>query len=621
MNTACAEEKPAEAQETRKQKTSTQKTLLRAAFALCICVAVGAAAYLGRYYYHVFIQWRHEREVRGMYEDIISHRADNPWPELPSPDVRVMPPDNPPDSAGDDDGETESEWERERRRLEEMEALGRELFADFLGVNEDFRGIFSIPNLISPLPYVHSRDNEDYLNRDFNGRTTPVGAVFLNVWNDRLLTDRNTVLYGHNVRAGQMFAPLLRYKQADTFQRAPVVRLDSLTGETVWIVFAAYVTEPDWGYVDPSDTRDGFSDLLEEIKARSLFVTEVDVNADDRILTLSTCDYTHEDMRFAVHARLLRPGEAIPESVAAAANPDPKPFNIPSRKPLPEIAASRAAVMLHPTTNKLYFYQTRDGGIDWYSGNTSVVQGVYSNYTGGVTEDSFIAAVYDSDQDNRKLYIAVDGFNDRQGVHLLTNRLPSGNLVYDEAHGLVTPWGVDARYPALAHDGGSVWLLYAVAGEDGEELYRRRLQDSRASGEPELLLTLPPDSEARPLGVYTVDGMPLLLWHETANSRVCGRWENGEAFTLPLAGGADRVTLYGTVSNGVLRAAAEKDGGFTFHTLNLADWPRPAPSPPLPPEPPSPPEPSETPEPSEPPSPPEPSETPEPSKDGEPEPD
>ncbi|MCL2002844.1 MAG: class B sortase [Oscillospiraceae bacterium] len=568
-----------------KEKTPffTRKKLLWATLTLCVCVMAGALGYLGRYYYQVYAQRNLEKNVNDLFEAARTGQTVN----VPSPsDTEKSGPDTPPRMDGDgedpagESGEEETEWDRERRAREELVNLNREVYAAILNINADWHGQFSIPGLVDPRPYVRSWDNNEYLNRGFEGGRTPVGTVFLDAGNDLLMMDKNSVMHGHNVRAGAMFSKLLDYKRAAAFQRSPVVVLDGLVGESVWIVFAAYVTEPDWGYGNIKMDGAAFADLLAEISERSLFVTDVDVGVDDRILTLVTCDYTYEDMRFVVHARMLRPGEDVPESVTAVDNPDRKPFSIPSTMRLSEVKANRAAVMLHPSFNRLYFYQPRDGGIDRYTGNTSTVQGMYNSFTGRVAENSFLAAVYDPDpageantaNDNRRLYVAADNYNRQQGIHLFSTRLATGSLVYG---GLATPAGVDARTPALIYDDREVWLLYTVVREGGEDIYRRLIRDGRASGDPELLLTAAAGSGARPLGLYTVDGADVLFWHEASNKTVRGAWEGGNPFTLALTGDADRVTFYGAVANNRIRAAVEKNGGFAFHNIELSSLPGP----------------------------------------------
>jgi sortase B len=564
----------------------TKKRLLYAALALCVCVMAGSLFYLGRYYYFVLTQRNMENQLDGILEGI---RVNNP---PPNHDPAATPPWQDDGESGSDGEDEESERDRERRYLMELVEKNREVYAELLEINEDWLGTVEIPGLLRMQHFVSANDNEEYLFKDFYGRRSLMGTIFLNTWNDRLLMDNNNVLYGHNIRAGGMFSRLLDYKDAGAFKRAPVVVLDGLAGESVWIIFAAYVTEPDWGYVYPANDPGRYSDLLAEIKERSWFITDVDVDESDRILTLSTCDYTFENMRFAVHARKLRPGEEIPAEVTALPNPDRKQYSIPNQIKLSDVEANRAAVMLHPANNRLYFYQLTAGGIEYFAGNTSSVQGPYTSFTGAVSANSYLSAIYDSApaDGERRFYLAADNYNRQTGIQLLSVRLASNVLV---PRGTVTPQGADARYPALISSDGDIWLLYTVVRSGGEDIYRRLIRDNGAAGEPELLRSFPINTNARALGYYVINGVPLLFWHETAAvKRVRGAWEDNDPFNLQLASDADRITFYGELSNNRIRAAVEKNGRITFHDVQLSSLPVHAP---VTPETPAPPEPSDDP--------------------------
>jgi hypothetical protein len=224
--------------------------------------------------------------------------------------------------------------------------------------------------------------------------------------------------------------------------------------------------------------------------------------------------------------------------------------------------------------NRIYFYQPRGGrnaGIDWFSGNTTDVQGLYNNFTGPVANNSFISAVFQSHAP-RSMFLALDNYNRQQGIQLFTAHSSSAALV---RRGPVTPPGVDARYPALTYQNEEIWLLYTVARENGEGIYRRLIRDNAAAGEPELLHTAPGGSGARALGYYTVNGVPVLIWHEFANKTVRGVWQGGEPFSLQLTGDANRVTLFGNVTNGRVRAAVERNGRLTFQNLEFSGLPAP----------------------------------------------
>ncbi|MCL1807113.1 MAG: class B sortase [Oscillospiraceae bacterium] len=548
------------------------KKIIWAGLIVSICVMVASVVYLGKYYWQVNAQNRLTDKLNDDFEEAKRNRP-SPSAEFPSAEATPSSVIGDPGGVEDEIGLTERQ--RERRRLLDLEKINREVFASLLEQNDDWLGRITIPGTKVDTHYVRLLEDGDYyLRHTFDGKASIVGTVFLSAWNDYLLTDNNNVLCGHNVKGGGMFSYLMDYKKADAFTKAPVVVLDGLTGESVWIVFAAYITDPDWGFVNPCGDIDTFEHFLDEINERNWYTTDVDVNSDDRILTMYTCDYSYEDMRFAVHARLLRPGEEIPEAVTAAERKDYKKPVPPKQQKLTDITPNKTAVMQGP--GRLYFYQPRDGGIDWYSGNQANVQGIYSNSNDrGITKNSFLAAVdYVPNQTDKMTYIAVGDYNKQTGIYLFSNTVPSSVVMKNQ--GRITPEGVDARNPALLVENNRIWLLYAVPREGGEDIYRLEIKNNKAAGEPELLRTVSGGSGTRPLGCYTINGAQLLLWHEVENKKVCGAWENGDPFALSLSGDNDRITFYGAVADGKIKAAVEKNGKFSFTAINANDMPKPA---------------------------------------------
>lgn len=192
-------------------------------------------------------------------------------------------------------------------------------YAKFYAINQDFVGYISIDELGVGLPVVQGNDEEYYMRRNIYKENSKYGCPFVPASNDMVNLDRNTVLYGHNMSDGSIFAPLNKYKTLSGYKSAPVVQFDTVYGTYKWKIFAAFITnaskEDDNGYVFPynftkleSDTD--FMKYIELLKERSLYDTGVDVISTDKILTLSTCTYDFDNARFVVVARLVRDGES-----------------------------------------------------------------------------------------------------------------------------------------------------------------------------------------------------------------------------------------------------------------------------------------------------------------------
>ena len=146
---------------------------------------------------------------------------------------------------------------------------------------------------------------------------------------------RNMVIYGHNVdddkENGEMFAQLLRYENAEWYNEHPYIQFSTEYEDKVWVIFAAFYTSTQLEYNIPDPTDAQFMSIVSEAKERSELNTNIDVQLNDHILTLSTCslnNYNRDDQRWVVMAREVREGEDIASiNPTATQNPSPKkPF-------------------------------------------------------------------------------------------------------------------------------------------------------------------------------------------------------------------------------------------------------------------------------------------------------
>ena len=83
--------------------------------------------------------------------------------------------------------------------------------------------------------------------------------------------------------------------------------MSTINGNYKWQIFSVYKTTPDFFYIDVNfDTVTEYSTFLDSLKEKSMYNTDIDVNSNDTILTLSTCDYSVDDGRFVVQAKLVK---------------------------------------------------------------------------------------------------------------------------------------------------------------------------------------------------------------------------------------------------------------------------------------------------------------------------
>lgn len=98
--------------------------------------------------------------------------------------------------------------------------------------NSDVVAWIAVPGTVVNYPVVKTTDNDYYLTHDFNKNTSSGGCVFLDTDNTTALTDRNTIIYGHNMLDGSMFASFTRFAETDYLAEHPYILLATPDGVT-----------------------------------------------------------------------------------------------------------------------------------------------------------------------------------------------------------------------------------------------------------------------------------------------------------------------------------------------------------------------------------------------------
>lgn len=173
--------------------------------------------------------------------------------------------------------------------------------------NIDYRGWIKIDNTNINYPILQGQDNEEYLYKDINNEYIVSGSIFMNYLNNGF-DDQNTVLFGHNMKNGTMFANLKKYKEEDFFYNNNDIEIELSNGQYLkYKVFSVYITDINDNYTKTSfEDKDEYKEFLERIKNKSIYKSDISVNENDKIITLSTCSYEFNDARMVVHGKLLK---------------------------------------------------------------------------------------------------------------------------------------------------------------------------------------------------------------------------------------------------------------------------------------------------------------------------
>lgn len=177
-------------------------------------------------------------------------------------------------------------------------------------VNPDTVGWIKIEGTTIDYPVVQTDNNEKYLYTTFEGEESQWGAVFLDyTYNfNRVPKAQNSVLYGHshNIQKSSTFGDLHSYLDENFFKAHQTIEYDRAGDPGKWEIFSVYKTEADYDYRRPDFAGDeDFLSYFQRIQARSLYKTNVVLEPDDEILTLSTCVFDMDDGRLVVTARKI----------------------------------------------------------------------------------------------------------------------------------------------------------------------------------------------------------------------------------------------------------------------------------------------------------------------------
>lgn len=179
-------------------------------------------------------------------------------------------------------------------------------FEKLIAQNEDVCGWLYSEGTVINYPVAQGSDNNEYLHHLLDGTYNSSGTLFVDCECGPEFSGTNTVIYGHNMKDGSMFNSLLNYKEQSYYEEHPVIYLNTPKQNYKIEVFSAYICN----YDSDTYTRDFYSAedyaaWVAKMQGQSDFSSDVEVTANDRVITLSTCTYEYDNARFVVQGKLV----------------------------------------------------------------------------------------------------------------------------------------------------------------------------------------------------------------------------------------------------------------------------------------------------------------------------
>lgn len=184
-------------------------------------------------------------------------------------------------------------------------------FASLQKENDEIYAWIKVPGTSVDYPIVQSStDDTFYVHKGIDKQYLYAGAIYTEMSNAKDFSDPNTVIYGHNMKSGSMFATLHNFRDRDFFDANREILIYTPTHILHYTIFAAYTYDDRHilNCFDFSDKKE-FQKYLDEIyELRSMdayFLEEPKVTTEDKIITLSTCVGNDDSSRYLVQGVLI----------------------------------------------------------------------------------------------------------------------------------------------------------------------------------------------------------------------------------------------------------------------------------------------------------------------------
>lgn len=176
--------------------------------------------------------------------------------------------------------------------------------------NPDLVGWISIEGTKLNYPVMQtSMDNKDfYLYRNFEKENSIRGSIYAREECDVFEPSDNITLYGHNMKDGSMFACLGEYVDKAHWEQNSLITFNTIYEYHTYKIFAVFKTSAVLGQgftyhrFENAANEAEFDEFVSKCRELSFYDTGIIPAYGDKLICLSTCEYTLENGRLVVAA-------------------------------------------------------------------------------------------------------------------------------------------------------------------------------------------------------------------------------------------------------------------------------------------------------------------------------
>lgn len=196
------------------------------------------------------------------------------------------------------------------REAEEQSPLER--YRELYNLNNDMAGWIRIEGTQINYPVMYTPDNPNfYLKHNFEKEYSDYGVPYIAEQCDPIEPSDNVIIYGHHMKNGSMFTGLMEYEKEAFYKNHKTIRFDTLTETAEYEIVTVFRTTvyggtgfPYYLFSNAEKPKD-FTGYVKRCKSLAWYETDVTAKYGDKLITLSTCEYSRTNGRLVVVAKKI----------------------------------------------------------------------------------------------------------------------------------------------------------------------------------------------------------------------------------------------------------------------------------------------------------------------------
>ena len=182
-------------------------------------------------------------------------------------------------------------------------------------INADIVALIKIEGTNINYPVLQGEDNSYYMTNNYKKQKSKDGAIFLDKDYDWELPSTNLLIYGHNnIGSSDMFSELMKYKKESFYKKHKKINFITNDEEAEYEIISVFLSRVYYKheknvfryyYFINANNKQDFDNYINNCKKVSLYKIDMTAIYGDKLMTLSTCEYSKLNGRLVVVAKKL----------------------------------------------------------------------------------------------------------------------------------------------------------------------------------------------------------------------------------------------------------------------------------------------------------------------------